>query len=81
VDEALLWTLVPQVIGGLGRLDTDLGEHHRLDAVRGHLQERAGRDEEAHASYLRAARRTTSTAEREHLTRKAALLRSRSGSR
>ncbi len=61
----------------LDGLDAALGEHHRLDAVRAHLQERAGRDQEAHASYLRAARRTTSTAERDHLTKKAALLRSR----
>jgi RNA polymerase sigma factor (sigma-70 family) len=57
-------------------LDAALGEHHRLDAVRAHLQERAGQREEALASYLRAARRTTSTAERNHLTTRAARLRS-----
>ena len=57
-------------------LDAALGEHHRLDAVRAHLQERAGQREEALASYLRAARRTTSTAERNHLTKRAARLRS-----
>ena len=51
-------------------------QHHRLDAVRAHLQERAGQREEALASYLRAARRTTSTAERNHLTKRAARLRS-----
>jgi predicted RNA polymerase sigma factor len=53
-----------------------LGEHHRLDAVRAHLHERAGDRAEAAALYRRAARRTTSTAERDHLTRKAAALRS-----
>jgi predicted RNA polymerase sigma factor len=42
-----------------------------------HLLERAGRHDEARTSYLRAARRTTSTAERDHLTKKAALVRSR----
>jgi predicted RNA polymerase sigma factor len=57
-------------------LDVALGEHHRLDAVRAHLQERAGQRAEALASYLRAARRTTSTAERNHLTKRAARLRS-----
>ena len=57
-------------------LDAALGEHHRLDAVRAHLQGRAGQREEALASYLRAARRTTSTAERNHLTKRAARLRS-----
>jgi RNA polymerase sigma factor (sigma-70 family) len=57
-------------------LDAALGEHHRLDAVRAHLQERAGQRAEALASYLRAARRTTSTAERNHLTKRAARLRS-----
>jgi len=60
----------------LDGLDAALGEHHRLDAVRAHLQERAGQREEALASYLRAARRTTSTAERNHLTKRAARLRS-----
>ena len=68
----------PAGLRALDGLDAALGEHHRLDAVRAHLLERAGRDEEAHASYLLAARRTTSTAERDHLTKKAALLRSRS---
>ena len=60
----------------LAGLDAVLGEHHRLDAVRAHLLERAGEVEEARRLYVRAARRTTSTAERDHLTRKAAQLRS-----
>ncbi len=63
-------------LSALEGLDTALGEHHRLDAVRAHLQERAGQREEALASYLRAARRTPSTAERTHLTKCAARLRS-----
>jgi predicted RNA polymerase sigma factor len=67
----------PAGLRALDGLDAALGEHHRLDAVRAHLLERAGRHDEARASYLRAARRTTSTAERDHLTKKAAQLRSR----
>jgi predicted RNA polymerase sigma factor len=60
----------------MSRLDAALGERHRLDAVRAHLPARAGQREEALASYLRAARRTTSTAERHRLTQRAARLRS-----
>jgi predicted RNA polymerase sigma factor len=59
----------------LDGLDAALGDHYRLDAVRGHLHERAGDLSEAGEYYLRAARRTTSTAERDHLTKKAARLR------
>jgi len=59
----------------LDGLDVALGEHHRLDAVRAHLHERAGDLGTAARLYLRAARRTRSTAERDHLTRKAARLR------
>jgi predicted RNA polymerase sigma factor len=59
----------------LDGLDEALGEHYRLDAVRAHLHERAGDRDEAVIYYLRAARRTTSTAERDHLTKKAAGLR------
>lgn len=53
-----------------------LAGHYRLDAVRAHLHERAGDLEEAAALYLRAARCTRSTAERDHLTKRAARLRS-----
>jgi RNA polymerase sigma factor (sigma-70 family) len=52
-----------------------LGDHYRLDAVRAHLHERAGDLPRAIELYLRAARRTRSTAERDHLTKKAAGLR------
>lgn len=54
----------------------DLRDHYRVDAVRAHLHERAGDVEEAIRLYLLAARRTTSTAERDHLTKRAARLRS-----
>ena len=59
----------------LDGLDEALGQHHRLLAVRAHLLARAGDTDRAAALYRDAARRTTSTAERDHLTRKAAGLR------
>jgi RNA polymerase sigma factor (sigma-70 family) len=61
----------------LEALDEPLAGHHRLDAVRAHLLERAGRRDEAAALYRRAASRTTSVAERDHLTTRAARVRSR----
>jgi RNA polymerase sigma factor (sigma-70 family) len=54
-----------------GRL---ISESHRLDAVRAHLLERAGRPTEAREHYLAAARRTTSLPEQRYLTAKAAAL-------
>ncbi|MBL1078597.1 sigma-70 family RNA polymerase sigma factor [Nocardia sp. 2] len=48
---------------------------HRLDAVRGHLFEMAGDTPAAIAAYTAAARRTTSTPERDYLTLRAARLR------
>ncbi len=54
-----------------------LAGHYRADAVRAHLHERAGNLEEALELYLAAARRTRSTAERDHLTKRAARLRTR----
>jgi RNA polymerase sigma factor (sigma-70 family) len=62
---------------GLARLDAlagdpRVGEHHRLDAVRGHLLERAGDLEAARACYRRAAGRTASVPERDYLLMKAA---------
>jgi predicted RNA polymerase sigma factor len=51
-----------------------LADHHRLDAVRGHLLERAGRPEPAIACYLAAADKTTSPPERRYLERRAARL-------
>ena len=60
----------------LGTLDTDdrLAGHHRLDAVRAHLQDMAGDLDAARASYRSAARRTTSLPERRYLEGRAARL-------
>ncbi len=63
----------------LAALDDRLAGHHRLDAVRGHLQEMAGDLEGAVASLLAAAARTTSLAEREYLTLRTARLGDRIG--
>jgi RNA polymerase sigma factor (sigma-70 family) len=54
-------------------LDSDnrMTEHHRLEAVRAHLLEMSGDLEGARASYLQAARRTTSIPERNYLQSKA----------
>jgi len=59
----------------LDALDEPLGDHYRLDAVRGHLHEIAGDVDTALAHYDRAARRTTSIPEQRYLTTKAARLR------
>ena len=53
-------------------LDEKLGRHYRLDAVRGHLSEMLGDYEAAAKHFSTAARRTTSTPERDYLTTKAA---------
>ena len=60
----------------LTALDDDprMAGHYRLDAVRGHLFERAGDDERAVAHYRAAAERTTSIPERNYLNTKAARL-------
>ncbi|GAB3076876.1 RNA polymerase sigma factor [Pedococcus soli] len=58
------------VLDGLGeRLDGS----HRFDAVRAHLLELAGRDEEAAAAYRQAAARATNLQEQRHLSARAAL--------
>jgi predicted RNA polymerase sigma factor len=66
----------------LKRLDDDarLAEHHRLPAVRGHLLEKAGDVPRAIEQYRLAARRTSSTPERNYLLMKAARLKERSQS-
>ena len=51
------------------------GQHHRLDAVRAHLHERAGHRDLAAEHYTRAAARARNTAERDYLTKQAARLR------
>ncbi len=60
----------------LSRLDDDsrLAEHHRLDAVRGHLYERLGDHARAAKHYRIAASRTTSLPERNYLMTQAARL-------
>ena len=61
----------------LANLDSDerLKGHHRLEAVRGHLQEMSGDTQQAIASYLNAASRTASLPERNFLLEQAARLR------
>jgi len=63
----------------LDGLEDRLRGHHRLDAVRAHLLERSGDLAGATAGYRRAADRTTSPAERDHLLRRAARLHSSRG--
>ncbi len=62
-------------LAALGELDGDdrMAGNHRLDAVRGHLLERAGDRAGAHAAYLRAAAMTTSVPEQRYLTLRASL--------
>jgi predicted RNA polymerase sigma factor len=58
----------------LTTLDDELGQHHRLHAIRAHLLELAGDAVAAHDSYLTAARRTTSLPEQRYLEARAAKL-------
>jgi RNA polymerase sigma factor (sigma-70 family) len=55
--------------------DERMAGHHRLHAVRAHLQEMAGDVEAAHASYRTAARGTSSLPEQRYLEARAARLR------
>jgi predicted RNA polymerase sigma factor len=54
--------------------EAQLGDHHRVAAVRGHLFELAGRRDEAVAQLRHAAARTSSSHERDYLALKAATL-------
>ncbi|WP_255345681.1 RNA polymerase sigma factor [Streptomyces chartreusis] len=56
-------------------LEDELGAGHRLDAVRGHLLERAGARDEARAAYEAAAAKTLSLPEQRYLHARAARLR------
>jgi len=60
----------------LATLDADerMTDHHRVDAVRGHLLEMAGEPAAARAAYERAAQRTTSLPEQRYLAGRAARL-------
>jgi RNA polymerase sigma factor (sigma-70 family) len=60
----------------LDGLDERLGDHHRLIAVRAHLHERSGDLDTAAELFAVAARSAPSTAERDHLVRRAARARS-----
>ncbi|MFJ4365425.1 RNA polymerase sigma factor [Streptomyces chartreusis] len=59
----------------LASLEGELGAGHRLDAVRGHLLERAGAHDEARAAYEAAAAKTLSLPEQRYLHARAARLR------
>jgi predicted RNA polymerase sigma factor len=79
LNHAVAKAMVDGPAAGLARLaeldaDPRLAGHHRLDAVRAHLLERAGDVPGAIASYRRAAERTASTAERDYLRLQAARL-------
>ncbi|HEY8525566.1 MAG TPA: sigma-70 family RNA polymerase sigma factor [Acidimicrobiales bacterium] len=76
LNRAVALGMVEGPQAGLDLLATLEGEgrlagHHRLDAVRAHLQEMAGDAEAARASYRAAARRTTSLPERRYLEERA----------
>lgn len=80
VSHAIALAMVHGPAAGIERLaalagDPRLAGSHRLDAVRGHLFERSGDRPAAIDAYLRAAERTTSTAEREYLLVRAGRLR------
>jgi predicted RNA polymerase sigma factor len=54
--------------------DERIADHYRLDAVRGHLFERAGHVDAARRHFTAAARATSTAVEREYLLAKAARL-------
>jgi RNA polymerase sigma factor (sigma-70 family) len=80
LNHAIALAMVHGPAAGLERLDTlaadpRLERHHRLDAVRAHLLERAGDRSNAIRFFQRAAERTTSNPERNYLLTHAARLR------
>jgi predicted RNA polymerase sigma factor len=79
LSEAIATAMIEGPAAGLAALevlsaDPRLADHHRLDAARAHLLERAGERETAIEYYRRAAARTTSTPERNYLLIHAARL-------
>jgi len=84
LNHAIATAMVHGPAAGLERLealgaDPRLAGHHRLDAVRAHLLERAGDRDRSVALYRRAAERTTNTPERNYLLAHAARLSESSG--
>jgi RNA polymerase sigma factor (sigma-70 family) len=79
LSRAIAVAMVDGPTAGLAALDalaTDrrMSSHHRLDAARAHLLERAGHHVEAIRHYRRAAQRTTSKPEQNYLLLRAARL-------
>jgi RNA polymerase sigma factor (sigma-70 family) len=79
LNHAVATAMVHGPRAGLERLDAVANDprlrgHHRLDAVRAHLLERAGDRDGAVASYRLAAEKTTSTPERDYLLLRAAVV-------
>jgi predicted RNA polymerase sigma factor len=77
LNRAVAAAMVDRPTAGLALLDAiadRLVGRHRLDAVRAHLLEMAGDHDAAIADYRTAAGRTTSVAERDYLTTRAARL-------
>jgi predicted RNA polymerase sigma factor len=75
LNRAVALAEVEGPLAGLRAVDqvsVDLGDYFRLDAVRGHLQQRAGNHEAAAGLFTKAADGATSVAERNHLLRRAA---------
>ena len=80
LSRAIALAMVEGPEAGLAALDdlasdARVAAHHRFEAARAHLLERAGRHAEAIECYGRAARKTTSTPERNYLLLHAARLR------
>ncbi|HEY6940144.1 RNA polymerase sigma factor [Dokdonella sp.] len=79
LNHAIALAMVHGPAAGLERLDAlardkRIAGHHRLDAVRAHLLERAGERDRAIAHYLAAAAKTASVPERDYLIAQAARL-------
>jgi RNA polymerase sigma factor (sigma-70 family) len=84
LSQAIARAMVEGASAGLAALDELAADprmaiHHRLDAARAHLLERAGRYAEAVHYYCQAAHRTLSTPERNYLLLHAARLRQGAG--
>ncbi|MFI9588314.1 RNA polymerase sigma factor [Streptomyces sp. NPDC052236] len=77
LGRAVAVAMVHGPVAGLAevaKLEDRLAGHHRLDAVRAHLLEKAGDAEGARAAYQRAAQRTLSNPETRYLRMRAARL-------